>query len=499
MSQEIVDAVRALGREKGISEEKLMTALEDALLSAYKKTPGSARYARVRMDRDDGEFRVEQLIIPEDLEDELLDQVEEEASLEEGGRRVDPETGEIVVPEAPDIPLERLEEHMDVIQTKDVTPEGFGRIAAQTAKQVILQRIREAERDMMFEEYRDRVGELITGIVQQTDSRYTLVQLRERVEALLPKSEQVDGERYDHGQRVKAVIKDVSHSTRGPSIIVSRRDPELIKALCELEVPEIADGLVEITGVAREPGYRSKIAVVSHADGVDPVGACVGPRGSRVRMVVSELRGEKIDIIPYNDEPARFVAKALSPARVREVLVDDEARQATVVVPDDQLSLAIGREGQNARLAARLTGWRIDIRSETEFATEESESGYEEEETQGRCAAILGTGRRCPNAALPGSRYCGLDSHQALADQPTDYVTGAPPEAGDLEEDPDAAGEETPPEVAEEVVEEDALAEGPIEAEIPAGETANEPELSDELEPDPAAAEPDGELEPADV
>ena len=278
---------------------------------------------------------------------------------------------------------------------------------------------------MMFEEYRDRVGELITGIVQQSDSRYTLVQLRERVEALLPKSEQVDGERYDHSQRIKAVIKEVSSSTRGPSIIVSRRDPELIKKLFELEVPEIADGLVEITGVAREPGYRSKIAVVSHADGVDPVGACVGPRGSRVRMVVSELRGEKIDIIPYNDEPARFVAKALSPARVREVLVDDTNKQATVIVPDDQLSLAIGREGQNARLAARLTGWRVDIRSETEFAKEEQDAGYEEEETGGRCAAILGNGRRCPNAALPGSRYCGLDAHQALANKDTD-ASGRP-------------------------------------------------------------------------
>ena len=308
----------------------------------------------------------------------------------------------------------KLREYEDQIDRVDVTPEDFGRIAAQTAKQVILQRIREAERDMMFEEYRDRVGELITGIVQQSDSRYTLVQLRERVEALLPKSEQVDGERYDHSQRIKAVIKDVSASTRGPSIIVSRRDPELIRSLFELEVPEIADGLVEITNVAREPGYRSKIAVVSHVDGVDPVGACVGPRGSRVRMVVSELRGEKIDIIPYNDEPARFVAKALSPARVREVLVDDDGRQATVIVPDDQLSLAIGREGQNARLAARLTGWRIDIRSETEFATEESELGYEEEEVQGRCHAILSNGRRCPNAALAGSRYCGLDAHQAL-------------------------------------------------------------------------------------
>ncbi|MDP9378532.1 MAG: transcription termination factor NusA [Actinomycetota bacterium] len=423
MSQEIVDAVRVLGREKGISEDKLMEALEDALLSAYKKQPAAARYARVIMDRDLGEFRVEQLLLPEDLEDELLDEVEEEASVDGEGRRVDPETGEVIIPEAPEIPLERLLQHMDVIETRDVTPDDFGRIAAQTAKQVILQRVREAERDMMFEEYQDRVYELITGIVQQNDSRYTLVQLRERVEALLPKSEQVEGERYDHGQRIKAVIKEVSSSTRGPSIIVSRRDPELIKKLFELEVPEIADGLVEITDVAREPGYRSKIAVVSHADGVDPVGACVGPRGSRVRMVVSELRGEKIDIIPYNEEPARFVAKALSPARVREVLVDDSNRQATVIVPDDQQSLAIGREGQNARLAARLTGWRIDIRSESDFATEQSDSGYEEEEELGgRCAAVRGSGRRCPNAALPGSRYCGLPAHQALESRGTDVV-----------------------------------------------------------------------------
>ena len=191
-------------------------------------------------------------------------------------------------------------------------------------------------------------------------------------------------------------------------------------------MPEIADGLVEITGVAREPGYRSKIAVVSHVDGVDPVGACVGPRGSRVRMVVSELRGEKIDIIPYNDEPARFVAKALSPARVREVLVDDAGKQATVIVPDDQLSLAIGREGQNARLAARLTGWRIDIRSETEFAAEEAEQRLRARTTsRGRCHAILSNGRRCPNASLPGSRYCGLEAHQALEGQDTDQVGAA--------------------------------------------------------------------------
>jgi N utilization substance protein A len=419
MSKEIVEAVRGLAAEKNISSEKLMEALEDALLSAYKKTPGSAPYAKVEMDRDSGDFIVWELKIPPEIEEQLLVEVDDSEPT------VDPETGEMREAAEPEIDMEKLKEFEDQIETEDVTPENFGRIAAQTAKQVILQRIREAERDLMFEEYRDRVGELITGIVQQSDSRYTLVQLRERVEALLPKSEQVDGERYDHSQRIKAVIKDVSNSTKGPAIIVSRRDPELIKSLFELEVPEIADGLVEITDVAREPGYRSKIAVVSHVDGVDPVGACVGPRGSRVRMVVSELRGEKIDIIPYNEEPARFVAKALSPARVREVLVDDAGKQATVIVPDDQLSLAIGREGQNARLAARLTGWRIDIRSETEFAAEEAEHGFEEEETGGRCAAIMTNGRRCPNASLPSSRYCGLESHQALADKDTDEVAAA--------------------------------------------------------------------------
>ena len=307
MSREILDAMTVLGREKGIAPEKLRLALEDALLSAYKKQPDSAKYARVELDPETADFRVIELIIPERLEAHLIVETIDE------GTTYDPETGEMVEPTDPEIDPAKFEEYKDQIEERDVTPGDFGRIAAQTAKQVILQRIREAERDMMFEEYRDRVGELITGIVQQSDSRYTLVQIRERVEALLPKSEQVDGERYDHSQRVKAVIKEVSPSTKGPSIIVSRRDPELIKKLFELEVPEIADGLVEIANVAREPGYRSKIAVISHADGVDPVGACVGPRGSRVRMVVSELRGEKIDIIPYNDEPARFVAKALSP------------------------------------------------------------------------------------------------------------------------------------------------------------------------------------------
>jgi transcription termination/antitermination protein NusA len=419
VSKEIVDAVKALEQEKGISADKLMDALEDALLSAYKKTPGAAKYARVDLDHETADFRVFELILPPELEEKLLAQ-----AVEEQERTIDPETGEMREPEEPELDPEMIAPYEDQIQTRDVTPDDFGRIAAQTAKQVILQRIREAERQMMYDEYQDRVGELITGIIQQSDNRYTLVQLRERVEALLPRSEQVWNERYDHGMRVKAVITDVSAEGKGPSIVVSRRNPSLIKELFELEVPEIADGLVEIVGVAREPGYRSKIAVISHADGVDPVGACVGPRGSRVRMVVSELRGEKIDIIPYNDEPARFVAKALSPARVREVLVDDDTKEATVIVPDDQLSLAIGREGQNARLAAKLTGWKVDIKSQTEFSeSDEIEFEAESEEGDGRCAAVLSAGRRCPNAALAGSRYCGLPQHQALSRFGTNQVT----------------------------------------------------------------------------
>ena len=431
MSREIVEAIRGLEQEKGIDAETLMAALEDALLSAYKKTPGAARYARVDLDRETADFRVFELILPPELEEKLVAQ-----AIEEQEQTIDPETGELREPEEPELDPELLAPYEDQISTRDVTPENFGRIAAQTAKQVILQRIREAERHMMFEEYQDRVGELITGIIQQSDNRYTLVQLRERVEALLPRSEQVWNERYDHGMRVKAVITEVNAEGKGPGIVVSRRNPELIKQLFELEVPEIADSLVEIVGVAREPGYRSKIAVISHADGVDPVGACVGPRGSRVRMVVSELRGEKIDIIPYNEEPARFVAKALSPARVREVLVDDEKQEATVIVPDDQLSLAIGREGQNARLAAKLTGWKVDIKSETEFSQEEDELTYEDgEEADGRCAAVLSAGRRCPNAALSGSRYCGLPQHQALARFETNRVTvlDAPLRPGDPE------------------------------------------------------------------
>jgi N utilization substance protein A len=437
MSQEIIEAVREIERDKGIEEGALVSALEDALLAAYKKTPGASRHATVEMD-DGGDFRVFSIELPADIETRLLDEARER-KLEEL-ERLEEETGErqhtLISDDDLDIDWSDIPENQ--IQREDVTPEGFGRIAAQTAKQVILQRIREEERRMMYDEYIDRVSEVVTGIVQQAGDRNNVLVDLGKVEALLP--------RYEQGSRIKAVITEVRSGTKGPQVILSRRDPELIKTLFELEVPEIADGLVEIRGVAREPGYRSKIAVESHTQGVDPVGACVGPRGSRVRMVVSELRGEKIDIIPWNPEPARFVAKALSPARVREVYLDDDAKEATVVVPDDQLALAIGKEGMNARLAARLTGWKIDIQSDTEFAQAEADvafgGGGDEQDLSGRCGAILSNGKRCPNAALPGSRFCGVPAHQALA------LEGVPDDEEPvvLESEPELENQIAPPE-----------------------------------------------------
>src|SRR3989475_8175748 len=436
MSQEIVEAVRDIEREKGIESGTLVAALEDALLAAYKKMPGAARHAIVEID-EQGDFRVFAVELPSDIEERLIEEARER-KLEEL-EALEVETGErshtLISDDDLDVDWSDVPEHL--IKREDVTPANFGRIAAQTAKQVILQRIREAERAMMYDEYVDRVTEVVTGIVQQAGDRNNVLVDLGKVEALLPRSEQVDGERYEQGSRIKAVITEVRSGTKGPQVILSRRDPELIKTLFELEVPEIADGLVEIRGVAREPGYRSKIAVESHAQGVDPVGACVGPRGSRVRMVVSELRGEKIDIIPWNNEPARFVAKALSPARVREVYLDDDGKEAPVVGPDDQPALAIGKEGMNARLAARLTGWKIDIQSDTEFAQAESEIAFggpdgEGEDISGRCAAILSNGKRCPNGSLPGSKYCGVPAHQELALHDSDdeelVVTESEPE-----------------------------------------------------------------------
>ena len=424
---EIIEALHQIEKEKGIAFDALLEALEDALLSAYKKTPDAVEHAKAEVDRDTGDMKVYQLIFPEHIDVESLKVYQE--STGEAGPAENRE----------DWVLDLSSVDMSEVERIDVTPDDFGRIAAQTAKQVIMQRIRDAERDLMFEEYVDRVGELVTGVVQQSDARYTLVELG-RVEALLPKSEQIETEHYEHGARVKAVIVKVEDSTKGPQVILSRKNEQLVRRLFEIEVPEIADGLVEIRQVARETGYRGrdgkpvpgrcKIAVISHADGVDPVGACVGPRGSRVRMVVSELRGERIDIIPYHDDAARYVAKALSPARVREVLVDDEDQSATIIVPDDQLSLAIGRDGQNARLASKLTGWRIDIRSQQQQAEAEADMEFAEEEgVAGQCMAVTATGKRCPNQAVGGSRYCSIHA---------DYVEPEAPEGDEAGDEPEA-------------------------------------------------------------
>jgi N utilization substance protein A len=342
----------------------------------------------------------------------------------------------------------------------------IGRIGAMAAKQVILQKIRDAEREMLLNDFMSRGDKIFVGTVKRMDKGDLIVESG-RVEGRLKRNEMIPKENLRVGDRVRAYLLKIDRQARGPQLILSRVAPDFIVKLFELEVPEIADGLVEIRNVAREAGWRSKIAVVSNVQGVDPVGACVGPRGSRVRMVVSELRGEKIDIIPFNDEPARYVAKALSPARVREVLVDDEARQAVVIVPDDQLSLAIGKEGMNARLAARLTGWRIDIKSESTFAAEEERDDYGDELEGGvaRCSHILQNGRRCPNAVVPGTRHCALPGHdqpQASAPVPADDAAGDEPVADEpvAVDEPDDASEAEVVEVAAEVEAEVVTADG---------------------------------------
>ncbi|MDA2945225.1 MAG: transcription termination factor NusA [Actinomycetota bacterium] len=326
------EAIRMLAQEKGLSVDALLQVLVEALASAYKRRPDAADEVQVGVDPDTMEFTFTAY------------------DLDEEGNWVNP---------------------------RDDTPgkAEMGRIAAQTVRQVMSQRIREVERDRKFEEYANREGDLVTGIIERTEARYALLDLG-RVEALLPQAEQVPFERPNRGDRSKAYIVEVRRTAKGPQIVVSRTHPGLIKRLFELEVPEIADGVVEIRACAREPGHRTKIAVWSNDHNVDPVGACVGARGARVRMVVTELRGEKIDIVPFSDDLADFVAKALSPAKVSQVIISDDRTQADVIVPDHQLSLAIGREGQNARLAARLTGVRIDIRSESQLAEGVDSGGY---------------------------------------------------------------------------------------------------------------------------
>ena len=325
MNAEMMEALQAMAAERGITVEALFSALADALESAYKRLPGAKEYAWVTIDPSTMEFRV----LAQDLD----------------------------------------EEGNPIGEEFEVTPGNFGRIAAQTARQVMTQRIREAERELKYEEYAGREGDIVTGMIQQTDARYTLLDLG-RVEALLPQAEQVPYERPDSNTRLKAYIVEVRKTAKGPQIVVSRTHPGLVKRLFELEVPEIADGIVEIRACAREPGHRTKIAVHSNDPNVDPVGACVGARGARVRQVVNELRGEKIDIVPYSNELEEFVTKALSPARIKEVRPNELTGNCDVIVPDYQLSLAIGKEGQNARLASRLTGWGINIKSESQLAEE---------------------------------------------------------------------------------------------------------------------------------
>ncbi|MGH2691025.1 MAG: transcription termination factor NusA [Actinomycetota bacterium] len=333
MSAELVQALKELEREKGISFETILRGLEEALASAYKSA-----------------MKIE--------EEEEGEQPREDARV-----TLDPESGDMRAFHL------YLDEEGKVTEEKEVelTADFKGRIAAQTAKQVILQKLRDAEREITYEEFAGREGDVVTGIVQQHSAKATFLDLG-KVEALLPFQEKVPAESYRQGERLKVYIIEVRRTGKGPKIIVSRTHPELLKALFAMEVPEIAEGMVEIKGVAREPGHRSKIAVASNEPGVDPVGACVGAKGSRVRMVVNELRGEKIDVVEWSEDPSKFVGKALAPASVKDVKTDEETQTALVTVPDYQLSLAIGKEGQNARLAARLTGWRIDIKSESQVA-----------------------------------------------------------------------------------------------------------------------------------
>ena len=347
MNQEMIAALRELEREKGIAFATILAGLEEAMASAYKSW-----WKQQHPDLDEEVFGVRAQIDPESGDLRVwVQQLEEIEHVAENGE---------VTTEKKVLSEEEVE----------VTDEFKGRIGAQTAKQVIFQKLRDAEREMTYEEFAGREGDIVTGIVQQSERRYTLLDLG-KVEALLPQAEQVPSEPYRNGERLKAYITEVRKGTKGPQIVVSRTHPGLLKKLFELEVPEIEEGIVEIKAVAREPGHRSKIAVSSNEPAVDPVGACVGPKGSRVRNVVTELRGEKIDVVPWSADASALVANALQPAKVKEARVDPETQTALVIVPDYQLSLAIGKEGQNARLAARLTGWRIDIKSETQFADEQ--------------------------------------------------------------------------------------------------------------------------------
>jgi N utilization substance protein A len=345
MSRDFVGALLQLNAEKQVSREQLIGAVEDGIQSAYRRVAGDEDI-HVRIDAESGRIRVFRArLVVEEIEDELTQIKVEDA------RAFDPNA-----------------KPGDVVETEQLDGDVFGRIGAQTAKQIVLQRIREVERDQVFDQFASREGELITGTVNRVEPRAIILDVGKNTEAILATTEQSALEHYRIGQNVKAFVLEVRRSVRGPQIFVSRTHKGFLRRLFELEVPEIHNGTVEIKAIAREAGSRSKVAVSSRQDGLDPVGATVGQRGARVQAVVAELAGEKIDVIPWNDDPAVFVANALSPAQVLSVDIDEEHRIASVTVPERMLSLAIGREGQNARLAARLTGWRIDIRSDVSVA-----------------------------------------------------------------------------------------------------------------------------------
>ncbi|MBV4445076.1 transcription termination/antitermination protein NusA [Clostridium tyrobutyricum] len=347
MNQEFIEALKEIVKEKGISKDLLFTTIEDALVAAYKKNyaahVGNGQNVKVTMDRENGEIYVySQKTVVEEIEDELND-----ISLDEA-RAINPkyELGDLV--------------------SIEVTPKKFGRVAAQAAKQVVIQRIKEEERRIIYSDFTEKEDDIITGTVIRKDKNNVLIDLG-KTEAVLGPNEQMPGEKYNFNDRIKLYIVEVKNTTKGAQIVISRTHPGLIKRLFELEVPEIFDGIVDIKSIAREAGSRTKIAVHSNDENVDPMGACVGPKGIRVQSIVNELKNEKIDIIKWSKLPEEYIANALSPAKVLDVDIDEDNKFAQIVVDDDQLSLAIGKEGQNVRLAAKLTGWKIDIKSKTQL------------------------------------------------------------------------------------------------------------------------------------
>ena len=358
MNQEFLNALNEIVETKGIDKEILIDTIEQALLTAYKKNFGQAQNVEVEFDRDNGDIKVystREVVDESNYYDSFL-----EIELSEA-RKISPsyEIGDVI--------------------RNEVTPSNFGRIAAQTAKQVVVQRLREAEREIVYNEFMERESEIVDGEITRATPSVVYVDLG-KIEGVMPRSEKIDGETYKEGQRIKVYVVEVKKGSKGPQIIISRSNPGLVKRLFELEVPEIEQGIVQIKSIAREAGSRTKMAVKSLDEKIDPIGACVGPKGSRVKNIVDELGDEKIDIIKYSDDYAEFISASLSPSKVVKVEVDEEEKSALVVVPDYQLSLAIGKDGQNARLAAKLTGWKIDIKSESQYEEDLANGVYDKKE-----------------------------------------------------------------------------------------------------------------------